>query len=980
MTTRIIFNAQTLYWTLNSSGVINYSHATNAVHGTTTHTSGPYPSIEYVAVPVKVPFDPIHETGGSFYQPTEGPYAGKYFSAWSNTLGYGDITILNDEGDYVPPANPSYPKVNPLADWRILIKGMGGPTGAPTPSTLTIVAPTNYYTTTSAGIIDYSPAPNFPHIAPGGPYHITPVTVPKDPIHGTGGSFYKMLDGPNPGMLISKWSNELNYGTISVTSAPGFSRGPGATLATIYRPAAHLAGASLNYNAAGEMHFTLLVDDPNIDIPQPKKTHYAIEFYDTDSSTWIEVFAGLVWDMHATDTEVVFYGIDYLGLFKFVLDERFSTTGNIDLPVEKGGSKYNKWNIRAIITEQLKYAINQPDSLVGFIEFGNVDSDLGKFRIETMYSTFRQTLDFCVGLINSYRAGSGKYTRIRVLKEGSKYVVRVQANPGEARDNLEIRYGQLAQGYQVIPFGSEWASRVGLIGQDKTGLKITYKSVAGATLEDEYGRIAQPAVTVQTQDANDLLRRANQAAVEAAALGRQIGVGLKLGSFRPLEGYDLCDWVPVDIDHGAVHTTQWGSDVFGAELADGTGTPISSGYWTITGLTWETFDDGHWMTNLSLFPKNAVPYNPPQAEPDYGSLSGRGGAGVWACEFTGTEPRPAFVTTVLKRETAFSSITFPDPAGSFDTTRGMIVFCCVAARGRSDYGVAIPAGWVRDFDQASANGGSLFVMHRVYDPVTAPLPANLSPTVNISSSAGAAVMVGFYTEDPGTPLVIRQDYNDSEALPGGGVGIAWDTPPVSDSVLLAFVHTGTYWGATGPDRGTWDGSLPRPNLYMFKEWQDVGINGEWDEVGTGRLAFHTEWNNGTYVNAVGQGLVAGYRLPYSSAEGTRPALSTGNGPPTDDTTKADNYTDLVSGKQYTYDWYTGVWVEVPGTGNTNSGLYDFEFAAATTWVVNHTLAGYPRVTVIDSTGAVVNASVVYNSQSQITVTFSSAVAGRVHLG
>lgn len=977
MSSLLTFNSSTFLWSRTTGGIIAYPH------GRVEGPAGPY-----LVNPITVPFDPIHETGGSFWVLKEGPNTGWLVSAWTNDLGYGSITVETDVGDYVPPASPSFPKINPLADWRILIKGMGGAVGPPTPKTVTINTPTNIYSTTSTGIIDSSNLPEsaFPKIPAGGTYHIAQVTIPYDPIYGTGGSFYQIVDGAYAGKLISKWTNTLSddfgaYGNITVASAPGFNRGPGATLATIYRPAAHLAGASLNYNAAGELHFTLLVDDPNINVPKPKKTHYAVEFYDTDSSTWVEVFAGLIWDMDATDTEVVFYGLDYLGLFQFVIDDRFSTTGNIDMPVEKGGSKYVKWTIRQIISEQLKRAISQPDSLVGFIEFGSVDSDLGKFRISAIYSTFRQTFDFCLGLINSYRAGSGKYTRMVVLKEGTKYVVRVVKDPGVGRDNLLIRYGQLAQGYRAIPFSDGWGTRVGLIGQDKTGSKVTYKAVAGATLEDEYGRVATPAVTVQTQDDNDLLRRANQAAVDAAALGRQISVGLKLGSFRPLEGYDLCDWVPVDIDHGAVHTMSWGSDEFGAELVDGTGTPISSGYWVITGLTWETYDDGHWETRLSLYPKNAVPYNPPQAEPDYQSLSGRGGAGVWACEFTGSVPDPSFVTTTLKRETAFTSINLPDP-GDLDQTRGMIVFVGIAGRGFTVYGNSAPAGWTKDFDDAQANGGSLFVMHQVFDPVTNPIPSNLSPTVSIASSSGAACMVGFYTEEAGTPLDIRQTFDFSEALPGGGVGIDFEPPPSGESVLLAFVHTGNYWGATGPYRGLVNspGTFPKENQYTHVGWKDVGINGDWDNYGTGRLVFHAEWGDGTYINTQGEGLICEYRIPYLDADVYHPPTATGNGPPNEETTKADNYTDLVSGIEYTYDWATGQWQEVPGTGNTNSGKYDFTFTSSDTWVVNHTLAGYPRVTVIDDTGAVVNASIVYNSTSQITVTFSSPVAGRVHLG
>ena len=974
MSSLLTFNATTYLWSRTTRGIISWPH------GRTSAPSGPF-----VVEALTVPFDPVHSTGGSFWELKEGPNAGWLVSAWTNSLGYGSITVTIPEGDYVPPANPSFPTIDPLADWRILIKGMGGPTGAPAKNTITFNAATQIWSRTTAGIISYdydlahNPAPS------SGTYAVAPVTVPYDPIHKTGGSFWQLQEGPNKGWLVSDWTNSLGYGDITKDVTADYDRGPGATLATIYRPAAHLAGASLNYNAPGELHFTLLVDDPNVNVPQPKRTHYAVEFYDKVAAAWVEVFAGLIWDMDATDTEVVFYGVDYLGLFQYVLDERFTSAGNIDLPTEKGGSKYVKHTIREIITDQLNYAIGQPDSLVGFIEFGSVANDLGKFRIEAIYSTFRQTLEFVVGLINSYRAGSGKYTRIAVVKEGTKYVVRVLEDPGEARDNLAMRYGELVQGYRVVPFGPTWASRVGLIGQDKTGVAVTYQSVAGAALESEWGRIAQPATVVQTQDKNDLLRRTNQAAVDAAALGRQIGVGLKLGSFRPLEGYDLCDWVPVDINHGAVHTMQWGSDQFGAELEDGSGTPISSGYWTVVGLTWETYDDGHWMTGLSLFPKNAVPYNPGGVEPDYGALSGRGGAGVYAVEITGVYPGPAFETHVLHRDSSAAN-ALPSPSG-LDTTRGMIVFVGITRRTGSStsYGDPIPTGWTRDFDDYVCNGGSLLVMHQVFDPVTNPLPSVLNPTVtfSVAPANSAAIMTGFYTDDPGTPIAIRQHYSAGTTLQGSGVGISWDSAPVGDSVLLAYVTTfGGYFGASGPLRGAHysPGHLPKENLYDHWGWQDIGVD-SWDTLGTGRLVGYTEYGDGTYLNNDGCGFICEYRIPYTDAEDpVRQAHSTGNGPPTTDTTKADDYIDLVSGIQYTYDWATGLWTQVPGTGNGASGLYDFVFTAATSWVVTHTMNGYPRVTVIDSTGAVVNASIHYDSTSQITITFSSAVAGRVHLG
>ena len=970
MSSHLTFNATTFLWTRTTQGIIKYPHTVTAP-----------PSGPFLVEATNVPFDPIHETGGYFYELKEGPHPGYLVSASSNSLGYGDITVTVDgPDDFVAPTDYTPPTINPLANWRILIKGMGGPTGKPGMNTVTFNAATKIWSRTTAGIISYDYDLAHNPLPSSGTYAVAPVTVPFDPIHKTGGSFWELKEGPNKGWLVSDWTNSLGYGDITTAQTEGYDRGPGETLCTIYKPAAHLAGASLNYNAAGEMHFTLLVDDPNINIPQPKRTHYAIEFETAPGSdTWVEVFAGWVWDVDATDTEAVFYGIDYLAAFKYVTDERFTSAGNIDLPVEKGGSCYsNNKTIKQIIIEQLNYAVSQPNSVVGFIKIGTIASELGSYRISKIYSTFRQTLDFVVGLINSYRAGSGKYTRIQVVKDGDGYTLQILNDPGQARDTQILRYGQLVQGYRVVPFGTTWASRVNLIGQDKTGANVTYKSMHGAALEEEWGRISQGATMVQTQDAEDLQRRANQAAVDAAALGRQIGVGLKLGSFRPLEGYDLCDWVPVNIDHGAVHTQIWGNDQFGAELVDGSGTPISSGYWSITGLQWESYDDGHWITSLSLWPKNAVPYNPGGEEPDYGLLVGRGGCGQWAAEITGVDADPAFQTHIVQVYPDSShSIRLPvSPA--LDTTRGFIAIVGVSMVSHFT-GESVPTGWTKDFDDQIAGGMGLCIMHQVFDPVTNPLPATLSPTVTFGGDGypqgSAAIMTGFYTDDPGTPISIRQAVSAGSTTPGGGAGIVWTEPPAASSVLVAWVVSGFYFGGSGPDRTAvyTPGHLPKENLYTNIGWKDIGLN-NWDNYGSGRLVFFSDMYGGDCA------LVCEYRIPYSDLEGARQAHSVGNGPPDADTTKADDYLDLVSGTQYTYDWASGQWIAVPGTGNTASGLYDFTFAASTTWVVTHTLNGYPRVTVIDSTGAVINASVHYDSLSQITISFSSAVAGRVHLG
>ena len=55
-----------------------------------------------------------------------------------------------------------------------------------------------------------------------------------------------------------------------------------------------------------------------------------------------------------------------------------------------------------------------------------------------------------------------------------------------------------------------------------------------------------------------------------------------------------------------------------------------------------------------------------------------------------------------------------------------------------------------------------------------------------------------------------------------------------------------------------------------------------------------------------------------------------------------------------------------------------------TWVVNHNLHRFPSVTVIDSSNTIVQGTVVYNSNKQLTITFFSggsalAFSGKAYL-
>lgn len=54
-------------------------------------------------------------------------------------------------------------------------------------------------------------------------------------------------------------------------------------------------------------------------------------------------------------------------------------------------------------------------------------------------------------------------------------------------------------------------------------------------------------------------------------------------------------------------------------------------------------------------------------------------------------------------------------------------------------------------------------------------------------------------------------------------------------------------------------------------------------------------------------------------------------------------------------------------------------AAASSWVITHTLGGKPQVTIVDSADTVVIGDVTYNSNSQITVSFTAPFSGYAYL-
>lgn len=356
------------------------------------------------------------------------------------------------------------------------------------------------------------------------------------------------------------------------------TRGPGTMVAVLED--AKSVGASMMFNSPGEMHFTIPLDHPQASVIEPRQTHYAVQFYSGDG--WRDIFNGLIVDWDANENDAIFYGIDYLGLYDYVMDERWDP-GNENAP-PPNGSKYVNKTISYVTAAALNVVKAQTNSPVGFIDVGSIAS---MSEMVTIWGTYAPSLNFVSGLLDSHRQGSSKMTRVQVRRKTGGWEVVVTDNESVARDNLRLRYGELVQGFRVLPFGDSWSNVANVVGRTRTGIKVMYKSATAPGIATGiWGRWSQASFIDGVDDENDLQRRANRTAIHNGKFGRNLGLGIRSGMLQPRDGYDITNAFPVEIAHGFVDTTAFGS-----------------GYWVCYGIAWEAGDTQQQTTILTLLPR-----------------------------------------------------------------------------------------------------------------------------------------------------------------------------------------------------------------------------------------------------------------------------------------------------------------------------------------------------------------------------------------
>lgn len=111
-----------------------------------------------------------------------------------------------------------------------------------------------------------------------------------------------------------------------------------------------------------------------------------------------------------------------------------------------------------------------------------------------------------------------------------------------------------------------------------------------------------------------------------------------------------------------------------------------------------------------------------------------------------------------------------------------------------------------------------------------------------------------------------------------------------------------------------------------------------------------------------------------------PGTIIGEGLPTStDGFDGDIYIDSDDGSYYGPK-LNGQWPEDPVyiIGNTRRKVHT-QASVSSSWVISHDLGGRPSVTVVDSAGTVVVGEVSYNSDTQVTISFTAPFSGYAYL-
>jgi hypothetical protein len=317
-------------------------------------------------------------------------------------------------------------------------------------------------------------------------------------------------------------------------------------------------GVSRYANQAGEMFFTLPANHPQIDECQPMLRHYEVSRWDITANAYSVIGNGLLEDLDATKDEVVFYGIDYLGL--------------LSKDITASNQSYTSTFIGTIINNQFTDLQAAGNSPVAFWTKGTINVST---RTVTVVTSFEERLAFWRGLLEILQ-GSGTTRPTLNVDLAYPPTFTFLTNRGSDQSDLKLTLGGPILDFRWRKGFYKLATFIRALGVKREGASVLYSTqqMAGADI-DQYGRFFMSGYWTDLINQAELDSRAQRALLENFRQPDELYVSLAQGYLTPFGGgklsptatWDIADSLPVQIERGPVSInklfTIWGFEWIG---------------------------------------------------------------------------------------------------------------------------------------------------------------------------------------------------------------------------------------------------------------------------------------------------------------------------------------------------------------------------------------------------------------------------------
>jgi len=320
-------------------------------------------------------------------------------------------------------------------------------------------------------------------------------------------------------------------------------------------------GVSTYLNEGGEIFFTLPYNHPQISACVPLERHYRVDRFDEEAGVYVTVGQGLLEDYDASDNEIVFYGIDYMG----VLQKTITT------PSTTQQFTYTSSTFAAIYQNEMTQAIGATNSRLGFIDYnqGTTWSHQSSFPLVinsstntySVYTGGEPRASFIQNLANI--AMSGTTTKVvfgNTLESDTElyngFFCDMNWSP-TPNNNIVLEYGGNVKSFSYSPNFRRLLTRSLLVATNSgaTVSKIWSSVATGAAAPaSTYGLIdgVSAAEDIKSQAAADA-RAAYNLYQSSPDKIRIISIAIKDGSIVPFKRYKLGDDIRVRISRGIVN-------------------------------------------------------------------------------------------------------------------------------------------------------------------------------------------------------------------------------------------------------------------------------------------------------------------------------------------------------------------------------------------------------------------------------------------